>query len=310
MNKTLKSLLAKGISSDISSKIIEAGHSLKSLSVCSEDELLQYGITSDIKKQIFGNNRPEIPEKILDSLLFKSRRTCCICRDSIRSIIVHHIHEWSDTKSNNEDNLVVLCLHHHDEAHSKKELSQNLTSERIVAAKIEWEKQVLELDKKLLLASFKENEITTIKLSRLKEKWMFFLRSLNMRIEVGEGYDFKIFGKSVIYVKVFEIDSIDELVNSNKLIDNFDSHNFLDTLLILGNGPFLSNNGFYSNETNIQIGWMYNYGGDEWDNIMLKENLDISNSQFFIENLLYENTNYKNFMTEDEFDEIINIWNN
>ncbi|MBK7095058.1 MAG: HNH endonuclease [Saprospiraceae bacterium] len=63
-----------------------------------------------------------------------------MARETTRSIIIHHIEEWSVSKSNEESNLVVLCLMHHDEAHSTKQLSQNLTPERIKAAKDKWEK--------------------------------------------------------------------------------------------------------------------------------------------------------------------------
>lgn len=42
---------------------------------------------------------------------------------------------------------------------------------------------------------------------------------------------------------------------------------------------------------------------------MLKQNYDISNGKFFVEDLLYQETNYKNFLTDDNFDEIMEIWN-
>lgn len=42
---------------------------------------------------------------------------------------------------------------------------------------------------------------------------------------------------------------------------------------------------------------------------MLKQNYNISNGKFFVENLLYEETDYKNFLTDYNFDEIMEIWN-
>ncbi|MBK7095059.1 MAG: hypothetical protein IPH57_08440 [Saprospiraceae bacterium] len=136
-----------------------------------------------------------------------------------------------------------------------------------------------------------------------------------MRVEIIEDstnklkFDFRIYGKTILLVKVFEIDFIDEIVNKEKLIQNFQDVHFLDSLIILGNKPFLSNDGFYHNETNIQIGWIYSFGENDWDNIMLKEKYDISNCKFCVENLLYKDTSYKNFLTDDYYEDILQIWN-
>jgi hypothetical protein len=147
MNRTFKSLLAKGIDSSVAQNIVDAELNLSDLSSCSSTKLMELGVNDEIKVKIF-DSRPPIPEKIIDNLLFKSRRTCCICRQKERAIIIHHLEAWTESKSNEESNLVVLCLLHHDEAHSKKELSQNLTSERIKAAKTKWENEVLDKAKK------------------------------------------------------------------------------------------------------------------------------------------------------------------
>ncbi len=315
MNNTFKSLLSKGVSSDIAQKIIDSNYTLSTLSACSTKELEDLGINEKLKNQIFDSKRPPIPDNITDNLLYKSRRTCCICRDSNRSIIIHHIKEWSESKSNEENNLVVLCLHHHDEAHTRKELSQNLTAERIIEGKNRWEKEIEKLDKEILKLDFKELDVVTNQFSLLKKKWYNFLKKLGMRINLIDDpiekikFDFKIYGKSILLIKVFNIEKIEDLINKENLIQNFKGAHFLDSLIVLGAKPFLSNDGFYSNELNIQIGWIYNYGGQNWDSIMLKSNYDISNGKFFVENLLYEETNYKNFLTDDNFDEIMEIWN-
>ena len=315
MNNTFKSLLSKGISSDIAQRITDSGYNLSTLSACSEKELENLGVDKSLKNQIFDSKRPSIPDNITNNLLYKSRRTCCICRDSNRSIIIHHIKEWSESKSNEENNLVVLCLHHHDEAHTKRELSQNLTPERILEGKKRWEKEVEKLDKEILKLDFKELDVVTNQFSLLKNKWYNFFKNLGMRINLIDDpiekikFDFKIYGKSILLIKVFNIEKIEDLINKENLIQNFRGAHFLDSLIILGTKPFLSNDGFYSNELNIQIGWIYNYGGQNWDNIMLKKNYDISNGKFFVEDLLYEEIDYKNFLTDDNFDEIMEIWN-
>jgi len=312
MNK-LGSLLARGIDSEIARKIIELDIDLGELSSFPLEKLENLGIGAEIKQKLF-SNRPPIPSHILDSLLHKSRRTCCICRKGNRSIIIHHIIEWKKSQSNEEDNLVVLCLQHHDEAHSKKELSQNLTPERIKAAKKNWEQDVLRLDKEIVLDDYKELEATTTKLFSLKMQWFNFLKSIGMNIEIINDpasrlkFDFRIQAKSNLLVKVFEINSIKELINKEKLVQSFQDDAILDELIILGNKPFLSDGGYYADELNIQIGWIYSFGESDWDNLMLKEKFDLSNSKFFIINLLYKETSYKCFLTDEDYEEVMNLW--
>ena len=321
MNPTYKALIARGISSDIANKIIDKKHTLKSLSALSANELLEFGINYILKNQIFDSNRPPIPDNIIDNLFYKSKRTCCICRDSNRSIVIHHIKEWCKSKSNEENNLVVLCVQHHDEAHTKKEHSQNLTPQNIISAKQKWEDEVkkaddiIKIENSLSITHFKELNVTTKRNSELKKQWYQFLKKIGMRVEIIEDtilnkkFDFEIFGKTSLYVKVFDIKNIDELVNAENLIQEFKETSFLDSLIVLGAKPFLSNDGYYCNEINIQIGWIYSYGNESWDNVMLKSNYDISNSKFFIEDLLYEHTNYKDFLTDSDYDDIMLKWN-
>ena len=89
--------------------------------------------------------------------MFESRSTCCICREVNEPVIIHHIVPWEESKNNSEENLVVLCLNHHDLAHSKKQLSTNLTSDRIVAAKRQWLDEVKKSDNKII-----NNEISNV----------------------------------------------------------------------------------------------------------------------------------------------------
>jgi len=71
----------------------------------------------------------------MNKLLFESGWACCVCGKTSGGIIVHHIEKYSESHSHDEDNLVVLCLNHHGEAHTKRELSINLTPDRLRAFK-------------------------------------------------------------------------------------------------------------------------------------------------------------------------------
>ncbi|MDX2303543.1 MAG: HNH endonuclease signature motif containing protein [Microscillaceae bacterium] len=310
MKNTFRALLARGVDSEKANKIVKAGYTIQNLSTCKPDELKDIGIDESDLELILSSSRPAIPDEIVDNLLYKSRRTCCICREKEKSVIIHHLIEWNKSKSHLEENLVILCLHHHDEAHTKRELSLNLTPERIKVAKKKWETEVEKHDKELLLLEFKELKVIPKKLSILKNKWFNFLQKIDMKIELLESsiYDFKIYGKRSLVLKVYEINDIKELENNDLLIREFKEDSFFDNLIILGNGPFLSNKGFYSNETNIQIGWVYSHGAGDWDLVMLKEGFDISNSIFYIENFLYPQTNYKNFLTEADYELIKEYW--
>jgi hypothetical protein len=310
MSRTYEALLGRGLDSNKASNIVKAGYSIQELTTCDPNSLNAIGITREDIDLIFDSSRPAIPDIIVDNLLYKSRRTCCICRDRGKSIIIHHIIEWNISKSHSEDNLVVLCLHDHGEAHTKRELTLNLTPYRLKIAKEKWEAEIVKHDLEILLEDFKELQAIPKKLSQLKNKWFNFLQKLNMKIEVSESslYDFKIHGKKSLVLKVYEINEIGELDNKNVLIKEFVEGSFFDNLIILGNKPFLSDKGFYADELNIQIGWVYSHGEEDWDHVMLKEDFDISNSIFYIENFLYPHTLYENFLTADCFDSIYEYW--
>ncbi|WP_221058943.1 HNH endonuclease signature motif containing protein [Shewanella algae] len=78
--------------------------------------------------------RPSIPETLKRKLLYDSQYVCVVCQS--RGTHIHHIN--GDHSDNREDNLVVLCVAHHDEAHTKRELSQNLSPGALQHAKSEW----------------------------------------------------------------------------------------------------------------------------------------------------------------------------
>ncbi len=70
--------------------------------------------------------RKTLPKDLAQKVEFASDRTCCICRIPGRPIQIAHI---DDNPANNDfDNLAVLCLECHDEAHRKGGLGRNLTS--------------------------------------------------------------------------------------------------------------------------------------------------------------------------------------
>ncbi|WP_149720998.1 HNH endonuclease signature motif containing protein [Alcaligenes faecalis] len=153
MNKnTVNALIARGIDSTFAANLSAKKHTISSLKQLSEGDLIGLGFSAEKANELLRESRPPVPEETLLRLLYKSRRTCCICRDPKKSVVVHHIEEWSSSRSHAEENLIVLCLEHHDLAHTKRELSQTLSKAELLAAKKNWSRDVEILDAKTILS--------------------------------------------------------------------------------------------------------------------------------------------------------------
>ncbi|MWV43402.1 hypothetical protein GRF59_07125 [Paenibacillus sp. HJL G12] len=150
MNSTVRALMQRGISDDFAKKIVSNGYSLEKLKQMKVEELLELGFSQESAEIINKEKRPPIPSKTLNKVLYESRYSCCICKKS-KGIIVHHIEPWEESKSHDEDNLVVLCLEHHGEAHTRHELSINLTKQRIIHAKSQWNNEVKQMNKNVVI---------------------------------------------------------------------------------------------------------------------------------------------------------------
>lgn len=144
--RTYNALMARGFDSETANRLDSARHTINSLKLRSADELAALNISEKLIRTISVESRPPIPSEILNKVLYQSRMTCCVCRDKSQGIIVHHIHEYSDSRSHAEDNLVVLCLNHHGEAHTKRALQLNLTAARLRALKKRWLESVKQFD--------------------------------------------------------------------------------------------------------------------------------------------------------------------
>lgn len=134
-NPTEKALIARGFDSETAARLRCAGQTLAKLKLSSENALSALGLNAEQIAAIYGGTRPAIPQEDLVKVLFANRWVCCVCRDPQRPIIVHHINEWSTSRDHSTPNLAVLCTIHHGEAHTNRQLEQNLTSSRISSLK-------------------------------------------------------------------------------------------------------------------------------------------------------------------------------
>lgn len=146
MKGTLAALIARGIGSDKAEALTRAGLTLAKLQMKRDADLVALGLSANEIPLVRRGGRPPIPSDTLTKLLFDNRYQCCVCRNPTKPFIVHHIQEWSVSYNHDISNLVVLCLEHHDKAHSKSSLSQNLDATALASAKEKWEDEVKRLD--------------------------------------------------------------------------------------------------------------------------------------------------------------------
>jgi len=155
MRATQKALMARGLDSVCAAKLAQDGWTLNKLKLATKTELKAVGLGEDFINLLFKEQRPPIPTETLMKVLFDNRFQCCVCRDRKQSIIVHHIDEWAQSRSHDPENLAVLCLQHHDEAHTKRTLSQNLDVATLRGFKAEWEAEVKKRDAASIYAAMR-----------------------------------------------------------------------------------------------------------------------------------------------------------
>ena len=133
--KTFNALMERGFDSETANRLEKGGYTLSSLTTLDEKTLSSLNISEELLDIIRKGKRPPIPSETMNKLLFESGWACCVCGKTSGGIIVHHIEKYSESHSHDEDNLVVLCLNHNGEAHTKRELGINLTPDRLRASK-------------------------------------------------------------------------------------------------------------------------------------------------------------------------------
>jgi len=80
--------------------------------------------------------RNEIPAEVAARVLFRSHRTCCVCREPRKPVQIHHIDE--DPSNGNEGNLAVLCFDCHDQTQIKGGFARKLNAQQIILYRDDW----------------------------------------------------------------------------------------------------------------------------------------------------------------------------
>ncbi|MFK8399969.1 HNH endonuclease signature motif containing protein [Pseudomonas sp. BGr12] len=138
-NRTELALIARGMDSALARRLRQQGWTLQKLQLQDAQQLAALGVTNEVIDEIHGDGRPPIPNEDLAKVLFDNRWVCCVCRDPLKPIVVHHIRLWSESRDHSPANLAVLCTQHHGEAHTSHGLEMSLAPERIRDQKGAWE---------------------------------------------------------------------------------------------------------------------------------------------------------------------------
>lgn len=155
MGKTHIALMARGVDDQLAKSLEKGGWTISKLKQEQRQQLEKLGLAKHAVDALYSEVRPPIPTRTLTSVLFASRFQCCVCRDPNKAIIVHHIDEWSNSRSHAASNLAVLCLEHHERAHAKSELAQNLDAKALQKFKTKWEEEVKTLDSNSILKAMR-----------------------------------------------------------------------------------------------------------------------------------------------------------
>ncbi len=155
INPTIAALMARGIDSQTAETLKKNGFTLAALSQKTEPELTALGLQHHQIKAIH-DVRAEIPHRTLINVLFNNHLSCCVCRDPSKGVIVHHIEDWDTSRNHDASNLAVLCLDHHDKAHSKSDLTRNLDKSTLKDFKEKWESEARQIDAAAILQASRD----------------------------------------------------------------------------------------------------------------------------------------------------------
>jgi hypothetical protein len=84
--------------------------------------------------------RVEIPQDVGALVLFRSDRTCCVCRERGKPIQIHHV---DDNPADNEpENLAVVCVHCHNDTQVKGGFGRKLDALQVRQYRDDWVERV------------------------------------------------------------------------------------------------------------------------------------------------------------------------
>jgi hypothetical protein len=130
-NKT--TFLKYGIPENIADSLITKGFTVTKIQNGANKKDLNFLQPTDIDFVFSKLKRQPIPDDIYERLVKETELSCCFCWNILeeKPVIIHHIEEYASTQDNSYNNLIVLCLNHHGEVHTKREISQQNFSKNV-----------------------------------------------------------------------------------------------------------------------------------------------------------------------------------
>lgn len=86
------------------------------------------------------SGRIEIPQGVAAELLFLADRTCCVCRQRLRPVQIHHID--GDPTNSTLENLAVLCFDCHRETQIRGGFDRKLDAAQVRLYKADWNRRI------------------------------------------------------------------------------------------------------------------------------------------------------------------------
>lgn len=141
IERNRKNFLKYGLPDNLINKLIQQGYTVDKVRSATKNDLGQFlsKEETDIAKE--RTKRQQIPDEVFARLVTETELSCCFCWNigEEKPIIIHHIDEYNRTQDNSFNNLIVLCLNHHAEVHTKREISrQNYPKIRLLNQKEKW----------------------------------------------------------------------------------------------------------------------------------------------------------------------------
>lgn len=163
INRLKNTFLQYGVKEDIAMKLINLGYSVTKLRTTKKNELSQYfDEEREVEEVLKKIKRQPIPTSTMKKIVEETEMHCCFCWNlkKEKPIAIHHITPYHETQDNSYDNLVVLCLNHHGEVHTKREISaQNFPPHRIKSKRNEWITELARYRKGLRVAPGEEDTL-------------------------------------------------------------------------------------------------------------------------------------------------------
>ncbi len=195
MERTKVALMAYGLDSAEAERISKT-YTVQKLKQQSMETLLSLGLPEEIAERLLYGVRPPIPTEVAEEVLARSAFSCCICHQPRLPVVIHHLDRWERSHSHDPDNLAVLCLNHHGEAHTHHENSRNLTAQVIRGARERWYAIVQERGVEA------ERALDTVR--RYPGRWDYFNLSYilgfmdNHKISFDSRYEYDLLTKGLI----------------------------------------------------------------------------------------------------------------